>query len=73
MTLCINCKTFVLLSWLNGSYLYNYQRKRKLDELESRVEETDKRRTMLRQAVAQAKVGKEDTVGILPAHVHCLY
>ena len=35
-----------------------------MEDLETRVGETDKRRTTLKQAVAQAKVGKEETVSV---------
>lgn len=46
-------------------YIFNFQRKRKLDDLTNRVNDLDEKRRILADNVKKAKIGKENSVSFL--------
>lgn len=45
-------------------YIFNFQRKRKLDDLTNRVNDLDEKRRILADNVKKAKIGKENSVSL---------
>lgn len=46
-------------------YIFNFQRKRKLDDLTNRINDLDEKRRILADNVKKAKIGKENSVSFL--------
>lgn len=45
-------------------YIFNFQRKRKLDDLTNRINDLDEKRRILADNVKKAKIGKENSVSL---------
>ena len=53
-------------------YWYKLQRKRKLDDLTSSLEDVKNRKQVLSESVAKAKVGKEESVSAKSQSKSCV-